>query len=117
MPKKVDQFENERKELLNKLFNLLGINENNNTVSLKELDNNIELQTGIIELVPEIKKYFVCSKWTCFRTSIEMIDRYYLSIIKNLIKNMNYNMFSKRTHLKDNDGNPYRDTIYHIIKK
>jgi hypothetical protein len=116
MPKKVEKYENERLLIVSKLFNLLGINENNNTISLKEMDNNKELQDAIICLVPDIKKYFICSKWTCFRTSIENIDRYYLSIFKNLMKNMDYNVFAKRTHLKDNDGNTYRDTIYHIIK-
>ena len=117
MPKKVEQYDNERKEVLNKLLIILGINDENNTVSLKEMDNSIEKQNSIISLVPEIKKYFVCGKWSCFCTPIEIIDRYYLSILKYVLKNMNYNMFSKRTYLKGTDGISHCNTFYHIIKK
>jgi hypothetical protein len=79
MPKKVDNYDNERNDILKILFNILNIN-----------DNNIEQQTKILELIPNIKKYFICSKWSCFNKKLLNSERLYLSIIKNLLKNMNY---------------------------
>jgi hypothetical protein len=116
MPKNVNKYDDERNDIISKLFNILGINDMNITVSLHDLDTNKIKQNQIIELVLDIKKYFICSKWSCFRKPAESIGRYYLSIIKNLIKNMNYNIFAKRTHLRDINNIAYCDTIYHIIK-
>ena len=62
MPKRVDNYDNERTEVLNSLFNILNINDKNKMFSLKQLDNNSEQQTKILELIPNIKKYFICSK-------------------------------------------------------
>jgi len=115
MPKKIDKYDNERKELLIKLFNILGINENNNTILLHDLDTNEKLQNEILSLEPDIKKYFFCGKWSCF--SDPNIKRKYLSFIKYLMKDMDYYMMSQRKFFKLENGNTYRDTIYHIIKK
>jgi uncharacterized membrane protein YgaE (UPF0421/DUF939 family) len=59
MPKNVDKYDNERNELLQKLYNILEITPDNNNFSLKELDENIEKQKKIIELENDIKKYFI----------------------------------------------------------
>jgi hypothetical protein len=115
MPKRVDNYDNERTEILNSLFNILNINDKNNMFSLKHLDNNSEQQTKILELIPNIKKYFICSKWSCFNQKLLESKRLYLSIIKNLLKNMNYVILPVRKHLKDNNI-AYRDTIYYINK-
>ena len=116
MPKRVDNYDNERIDLLKNLFNILNINDNNNTFSLKQLDNNNEMQTNILELIPTIKKYFICSKWSCFNQKLLNSERLYLSIIKNLLKNMNYIILPVRKHLKDNNNIGYRDTIYYVNK-
>jgi hypothetical protein len=116
MPKKVDNYDNERNDLLKKLFDILDINDNNNLFSLKYLDNNSGDQTKILELIPNIKKYFICSKWSCFNQKLLESERLYLSIIKNLLKNMNYIILPVRKHLKDNNNVGYRDTIYYINK-
>lgn len=115
MPKKVEHYNKERADIINKLLTILEINDHN-TFSLKELDTNIDKQRNIIALVPDIKKYFICSKWACFKLIPEDINRYHLSIIKNLMKNMNYQILPVRKHI-NNNNNVYRDTIYHIIKK
>jgi hypothetical protein len=116
MPKKVDNYDNERNALLNKLFNILNIDDINNTFTLKSLDNNTKQQNEILNLVTDIKKYFICSKWACFNKTVLNSDRLYLSIIKNLLKNMNYIILPVRRHLKNNENIGYRDTIYYINK-
>jgi hypothetical protein len=114
MPKKIDAYDDERKDVVNKLFDILNINEKNNTFSLKKMDNDKEKQDKILELVPLIKKYFFFSQWGCFKAA-KTPDRMYFSIIKNLLKNMNYIITSKRICIKENDSK-YFDTIYYIYE-
>ena len=115
MPKRIDKFNEQRNEVVNKLLNILGVNENNNKFYLYELDNNIDKQNAIYELVPDIKKYFICSKWTCFCK--DNVKREYLSIIKYIMKDMDYNMISSRTCIKNDEGKFINVNLYHIIKK
>ena len=113
MPKVVDKYTKERQELLDKMFSILGINENNNKFLLHELDNDEKKQQDILNLEPEIKKYFICSKWNCFKDP--EIKRKYLSFIKNVFKTMNYEVISVRRLVKNNNEDKFRDTIYNVI--
>jgi hypothetical protein len=65
MPKLIDK--DKQKEVLDKFFIILEINKNNNTFSLKELDNNEKKQNDILGLEEAIKEAFCYSTWTCFR--------------------------------------------------
>ena len=113
MPKVVDKYTKERQELLDKMFSILGINENNNKFLLHELDNDEKKQQDILNLEPEIKKYFICGKWGCFTDPT--IKRKYLSFIKNVFKTMNYEVISVRRLVKNNNEDKFRDTIYNVI--
>lgn len=115
MPKQVDKYTKERQDVLDKMFTILGINENSNTFLLHELDSNVDKQNQILQLEPDIKKYFICGKWGCF-TDPNM-KRRYLSIIKNTMKDMDIELFSVRQFFKADDNTSYRDTVYHIVKK
>ncbi len=114
MPKQVEQYENERKILLNKMFEILGINESNNTFSLHKIDNNIDLQNEILNLESEIKKVFICGEWSFFKKKIG-VKRRWLSLIKCLIKAMGYKTFISEKNTKINNKLD-RDKIYFIIK-
>jgi hypothetical protein len=57
MPKKIEKYETERKEVIDKLFVILNINDNN-TFYLHDIDNNINKQEEIMNLVHDVKKYF-----------------------------------------------------------
>ena len=95
MPKKIDKYQNERQNVINRVFEILGINERNNMFGLHELDNNKEKQDQILALEPDIKKYFLCGTWTYFKYD-DNIKRRPLSLIKSLMKDMNYNITSTR---------------------
>lgn len=114
MPKKVDKFDNERKEVLNKMFQILGINENNNMFSLHKLDGDQEKQNEIINLQDDIKKYFICGEWTCFKKK-DTTKRIWLSMIKYVVKDMGYQIFTSRKNVNF-DENIIHDTIYYLIK-
>ena len=115
MPKQVDKYTKERQDVLDKMFSILGINENSNTFLLHELDSNVDKQNKILELEPDIKKYFICGKWGCF-TDPNM-KRRYLSFIKNTMKDMGIEVYSVRKFFSSDDNTSYRDTVYHIVKK
>jgi hypothetical protein len=89
MPKKVSQYDNERKEILNKLFNILNINEQNDMFSLHKIDNDVKIQQEILDLESDIRKYFVCYEWSCIKKK-DIIKRRWLSFIKYILKDMNY---------------------------
>ena len=113
MKTKTELYTDERQIILNKIFEILNINDSNNTFFLKDLDNDEKKQNQILELESDIRKFFVCGNWACFTN--HNIKRKALSIIKNLINDMNYNIIPKRKLIiKDNDR--YRDTIYYLIK-
>ena len=115
MPKQVDKYTKERQDVLNKMFSILGINENNNTFLLHELDTNTEKQNKILELEPEIKKYFICGSWSCFRTPD--IKRKPLSIIKCLLRDMDYVVMSSSIKVNNDDDTTTNLTKYNILKK
>jgi len=112
---KNDMYTKEREVILNKIFEILNINENNNTFFLSDLDSDKKIQNNILELESDIRRYFVCCQWACFNN--KNIKRKVLSIIKNIVKIMEYSMISNRKFRKiENSKERYRDTIYYFIK-
>jgi hypothetical protein len=114
MPKQVDKYDKERLEVLSKMFQILGINESNNKFLLHELDADIDKQNKILELEPDIKKYFICGSWSCFRTPD--IKRKPLSIIKCLLKEMDYVVLSSSIKVTNDDNTISNLTKYNILK-
>ena len=114
MPKKVEQYNNERKQLLDKLFNILEINENNNMFSLHKLDNDIEKQNKILELESEIKKYFLCSRWTYFNNRKRISKRSYLLLVKAILRDMDIKIYTSSLIKKLDDNTTKCETIYSI---
>ena len=113
MKTKTELYTEERQIILNKIFEILDINDENNNFFLKDLDNDEKKQNQILELEPDIKKVFVCGNWASF--ACPNVKRKVLSMIKNIMKAMNYNIISKRKLIINNDIR-YRDTIYYLIK-
>ena len=103
MPKSIKNFTKERQELLQKMLNILGITEENKMFSLKKLDEDPEKQKQILDLVEDIKKYFICSKWTFFDHKEREIKRNYLSLIKAVFRDMKVKMYSTFVHKKIDD--------------
>jgi hypothetical protein len=114
MPKRVIDYARERQEVLTKIFIILGINENNNTFMLHELDANIDKQKQILALEPDIKKYFICGLWSCFK-KIDM-KRRPLSFVKNVSKDCGYIAQTSRKYVKNDDNTTTCLTIYKIFK-
>jgi hypothetical protein len=115
MPKKIDQYGPERLEVLNKIFQIINITDANNMFSLHKVDNDKAVQDALMGLESDIKKYFICSEWSCFKKK-DIVKRRWLSMIKYVVKEMGYNFVSMQ--LKSNaDGFKYVDTMYSINVK
>ena len=114
MKTKTELYMNERQIVLEKLLEILNINDKNKIFYLYELDNDKKKQNLILELEPDIKKYFNCCSWACFVKPT--MKRKFLSIIKNIMKVMNYNMIAKRKLIKINDSEKkHQETFYYFI--
>ena len=112
MPKTIDKFENERKEVLQKVFNILEITNSNKIIALKKIDEDLVMQQKLVELVPDVKKYFICSKWNYFSNKNREFKRTYLSLIKAIMKDMKIKMMSSVSLRKLEDGTVKADTYY-----
>lgn len=100
---KKDKFVVERQTVLDQLYIILGITETNKVFYLEELEKNRDKQNQIIELLPNIKKYFSCSVWSYF-SKPRYTGECYASLVKSLIKNMDRKItliIEKREHGKN----------------
>lgn len=116
MPKSITQYTEQRKSVLNRLLEILEIDEKNNMISLRRLDKDVEKQNRIIELEEDIKKYFISGRWTVFNKKNRVIKRVYLSLIKAIFKDMNIKIISKAVMSKDDNNKSICET-YYIIEK
>jgi hypothetical protein len=84
---KSELYSKEQENLEEKLIQILNLDEKN-SITLYELDKDIEKQQKILDLIPDIKKYYSSSKIPgAYYYSTDRIVRPWLSIIKYLIKN------------------------------
>jgi hypothetical protein len=109
-----DIYINERLEVVSKLNNILGLNDNNDNFILYELENNEDKQKQIYDLESDIKNSFKYAKWSYFNG--KKSQKGYLSILKSIYKSMNYNIFSKSYKLKQEDKLIHTKK-YFILKK
>ena len=109
---KSELYKKEQDELIDKIIFILDL-ENKNTYTLYELDKNEEIQKQIMELIPEIRKWFSFNGIKAVGEPTK-IKRPWLSIIKHLIKSK-YNMESLDYHFTENKKN-IRTQMYDFTK-
>lgn len=97
---KSELYKKEQEEIINKICNILDL-ENRNTYTLYELDNNVEIQKKIMELIPEIRKWFSFNGIKAVGEP-EKIKRPWLSIIKHLVKKKYLTETNEIRIIKDN---------------
>ena len=109
---KSELYKKEQEEVIDKIVKILDL-ENKTEYTLYELDKNEEIQKQIIELIPEIRKWFSFNGIKAVGEP-QKIKRPWLSIIKHLIKSK-YNIKSVDYHFTEN-GKHIRTQIYNFIK-
>ena len=109
---KSELYKEEQDDVIGKIITILDL-ENKHTYTLYELDNNEEIQKRIMELIPEIRKWYSFNGMKAVGDP-ERIKRPWLSIIKHLIKSK-YNMVSLDHHFTENKKNIHTQ-LYEFTK-
>ena len=97
---KSELYKKEQDEIIDKICKILDL-ENKNTYTLYEFDNNKEIQEKIMELIPEIRKWFSFNNMKAVGEP-EKRKRPWLSIIKQLTKEK-YLLESKAFRIIENN--------------
>lgn len=98
---KSELYKKEQEEIVDKIISILDL-ENRTEYTLYELDKNEEIQKKIMELIPEIRKYYAFNNMKAVGEPNKR-KRPWLSIIKNLLKTK-YNIVSSDYRILDNDN-------------
>ena len=101
-------YKEEQEKILNKIINILEL-DNMNSIILYNLDNDKIKKDKILELIPEIRKYYSFNGIKAVGEP-NKIKRPWLSIIKHLIK-QKYDMVSLDYHFTE-EGNHIRTQKY-----
>lgn len=88
-------FSDERKQIINKLNTLIGLNYDNNTVLLVELYKNQELIKYLIEIKEDIKKYYRCCRWGYFVCENNGKKGDEITLLRAIYKDHDYTILSK----------------------
>jgi hypothetical protein len=98
-----------KKNLKDKIFSILNINENNRTFSLNNLDNNLDLQKAIIDI--NYNLHLDVRKWVYFKNTKmqKHMIRPYLTLIKDIFKACNVQYINKQTSTIKN-----AETVYYM---
>lgn len=110
---KSELYKKEQDEIIEKIINILDL-KNKTEYTLYELDKNEEIQNKIMELIPEIRKYYAFNNMKAVGEPNKR-KRPWLSIIKNLLK-PNYN-FESIDHRLIENGIEIRTHKYLFISK
>ena len=97
---KSELYKKEQDEIIDKICKILDL-ETKNTYTLYELDNNKEIQNQLMELIPEIRKWFSFNNMKAVGEP-EKRKRPWLSIIKQLTKEK-YHLESKALRITENN--------------
>ena len=107
-------YKKEQDEIINKIIDILVL-DNNNSIILYELDNDKSKQDKILELIPNIRKYFSFTS-VIGASEPDKAKRPYLSIIRQLTKSK-YNMLSCDYRIKEEGKEDIRTKKYLFIEK
>jgi len=115
-PDKKTRYATERQEIIEKLNNLIGINETKNSVFLYELEQNTNLKSEVEKLVPDIKKYFKYGNWGYFSNDPSKCHDNHITLIRAVYNDCDYDILSElKTATFDNIKKQY--TLIHFYKK
>ncbi len=112
---KKQQFEKERGELINKLNNILGISDKQNTFYLYDVENSNEIKEQIKELVEDVKKYFKCGTWNYFIASNSGEEAKEIGLIRAIYRDEGIILTKKERHIERNSSK-VRSVQYFIMK-
>lgn len=112
--KKADKYKSERADILRQVFEILGIDENNNKFILNDIENDETKTEQLNALIPDIKKYFNTASWCCWFSG-KKAKNALLSMIRYLLKAMDYSLVYKNER-KVIEGKLVSKSAYLVFK-
>jgi hypothetical protein len=109
---KTELYGKEQEDIKVELFALLRLDKNH-SIALYELQKDTEKQQKIMNLLPQIRKFFSVGSTNVFVTP-ERMERPWLSIVKHMLKS-DYEIFSKSVKFKKDEE--LISTIRYIFRK
>jgi 7-cyano-7-deazaguanine synthase in queuosine biosynthesis len=93
---KIEKYVNERKEIMDKLFEIINVQTENGVKFFYADDITEEKQKEIIDMKDKIKRYFIVSGWITYKNTVKL-DKVHMSLVRNLLKheNINYTLTTK----------------------
>lgn len=110
---KSKKFKKERKEILEKIYNIIGLDKEDYFYS-HIINSSEEIQNEILNLSEEIMKYYATSTWSAFKR-IEVVENKTLSLIKSILKENNIIISSKQERIQI--GNKMINTTLYKIER
>lgn len=111
---KSELYKHEQNNTIDKIMNILGITEAKNSITLYEIDNNERIKQQLMELIPEIRKWFSFGYIKPI-SNPENYKRPYISILRQIPK-QNY-IFSQKEVGITIQGNFVRTQQYTFQKR
>ena len=108
---KCKKYENERKDVANRLLNILGITSENTIFYVEDIVNDDNKKKQILDLVDDVKKYFKYYQWTYFNG--KNVQEPYISLIKSILKDTNIKL--SIIYLKDDKNRSIKKRGFHVI--
>lgn len=107
-------YQKEQNDIMNKIINILQLDKEN-SILLYDLDNDESKKQKIMDLIPDIRKYFTYDCIPGVRNP-EQTKRAYLSIIRQITK-LGYAMKSYDHRISEKAKEPIRTIKYIFSKK
>ena len=107
-------YQKEQLEIMSKIINILHLDDKS-SILLYDLDNDESKKQKIMDLIPNIRKYFSYAHITGAKNP-EQIKRPYLSIIRHIVK-LGYTIKSFDHRIYKEDEEPIRTIKYIFTKK
>lgn len=113
MRTKKEVYHHDQEDIINTIINILEFNDQK-TITLYELDNDLEKQQKIMDLIPNIRKYFSFNNWKAVGEP-ERFKRPWLSIIRQLTKSK-YQMNRKDHRIYTDQEEVIRTILYQFVE-
>ena len=110
---KSELYKKEQLEILDKIVAILNINKQP-AMTLLDLDNDTEKQTAIMELLPDVYKYFSKSYIEGAKRP-GRVKRPWLSITKAILK-LKYTLVTSGYNLTLPNGNRFQTVKYYFVR-
>ena len=112
---KKQQYSKEREEIINKLNQIIGIDDKKNSVYLYDLEHNEEIKKKINNLKSDIAKYHKCGMWGYFSNDIKKGKGNEIGLLRAVYKD-NDILITTKNKIIERNNIKINSTVYYFNK-